>query len=250
MMDVLSAATVVPTNIEKLPLFHWRPGARLLAVGSRDGADFAADPAADRNTFCRPISPELLREAQAKQGLTGVVATWSASLTRPVGMACLREATVGALVVATAGVGDADLLESLLPVVDAWLLLVTAEVKPLDARILTAGRHVEVLVGLSAGAAVPMLPWSAAQAVHLTAVRPAEADLLDAWCETARAQLPAGVTVYDHHHPHTECRRCGERVIWRHSGRSRIDATRTAIGWTCTACGEPLPLPGAGTASA
>ena len=114
--------------------------------------------------------------------------------------------------------------------------------RPLDERILTRGSHVEVVLGLTDGARVPALPWTAAAAVHLTAIRPAEADLLDEWCVAARAALPSGVAVYDHHHPHSECRRCGERVVWRHSGRSRIDATRTVTGWACTACGEPLPL--------
>ena len=59
-----TAATIIPQNVEKVPLFHWRPGARLLAVGSRDGADFAGNLDTDRSTYRRPLvgsSPHLRR---------------------------------------------------------------------------------------------------------------------------------------------------------------------------------------------
>ena len=231
-----TAVTVVPQNIEKLPLFHWRPGARLLAVGSRDGANFAGDPAADRNTFQRPISVELLHTAVAKQRLDGVTMSWAASLGEAAGVEMVLAAKPAALVVATPAIGDPALLERLLPVVDAWLLLVTSvDPSPLAARILAAGRHVEVLIGLVDGT-VPAHDWSRAAALHLCARRPAEADNLDAWAETARTQLPAKAFVYDDHHQHTDCPACGERIIWRHSGRSRIDAQRVAGGLACHAC--------------
>ena len=219
-----SAATIVPTNVEKLPLYHWRPGARLLAVGSRDGADFAGDLLADRNTFQRPVTPGLLTEAIAKQRLDGVAATWSASLADPMRIDALLAARPDALVIVTPGLGAGALIERLLPVVDAWVLLVTGAQRPWDRRILEGGKHVEVLLGLQAEVQLPDLPWSRAAAVHLCAVRPAEADALDAWCEPVRAHLLPQVAVYDHHHPHSDCRVCGERLVWRHAGRSRIDA--------------------------
>jgi hypothetical protein len=231
-----TAVTVVPQNIEKLPLYHWRPGARLLAVGSRDGASFAGDPQADRNTFQRPLSVELLRTAVAKQRLDGLALSWAATLQQPAGVAVALAAEPAALVVATPAIGDPELLERLLPVVDAWLLLVTSvDPAPLAARILAAGRHVEVVIGL-VDERVPAHDWSRAAALHLCARRPAEADNLDAWALAARAQLPATAFVYDDHHQHTACPACGERLIWRHSGRSRIDAQRVPGGLACNGC--------------
>ena len=219
-----SAATIVPTQVEKFPLYHWRPGARLLAVGSRDGADFQGDPAADRNTFQRPVTPGLLTEAVAKQRLDGLAATWSASLADAARIDALLSAAPAALAIATPGLGDGALVERLLPLVDAWVLLVSGAERPWDRRILEGGKHVEVLLGLQADFDLPPLPWSRAAAVHLCAVRPAEADALDGWCGPVRARLLPQVAVYDHHHPHSDCRGCGERLVWRHAGRSRIDA--------------------------
>lgn len=233
------AATVVPQNVEKLPLFHWRPGVRLLTVGSRDGADFDGDPHADRNTYQREVTPEFLGESRTKLHVDGLAATWSASLNEPAGIDTLL-ATVGAdipLVVATPGIGHAALLDRLLPRVDAWLLLATADEQPLDRRILAEGRHVEVLVGLTEGAALPKLPWEAAAAIHLCAVRTAEADRIDQWCVEARPRLPASSPIYDHHHPHTDCASCKERVVWRHGGRSRVDADLRDGLAVCRACG-------------
>ncbi len=231
-----TAVTVVPQNIEKLPLYHWRPGARLLAVGSRDGASFSGDPGADRNTFQRPISVDLLHTAVAKQRLDGVTMSWAASLCESASVEVVLAAKPAALVVATPAIGDPGLLERLLPVVDAWLLLVTTvDPSPLAARILAAGRHVEVLIGLVDGT-VPVHDWSRAAALHLCARRPAEADNLNAWAGVARTLLPVTAFMYDDHHPHTDCPACGERLIWRHSGRSRIDAQRVAGGLACSAC--------------
>lgn len=234
-----TAATIIPQNVEKVPLFHWRPGARLLAVGSRDGADFTGDLHADRSTYRRQVSVELLREAQAKQRLDGLLACWSASLAYGQGMTAVRAVRSGALVIATPGLGDPELLEQLLPEVDAWLLLCPVIPGPLAERIIAAGRHVEVLVGL-VDDAVPVLPWERVSAVHLCAVRPAEAERLDAWCVSARAALPTTLRIYDHHHPHTDCSGCGERIVWRHGGRSRIDGLDAA--GACKRCGTPSPL--------
>lgn len=234
-----TAVTIIPHNVEKIPLFHWRPGARLLAVGSRDGAHFSGDIQADRSTYRRPLSVEVLREAQAKQRLDGILACWSASLEYPHGMRALLSARSGALVVASPGIGDPELLEHLLPLVDAWLLLCPVVPGPLAKRILSAGRHVEVLVGL-VDDRLPELAWEQASAVHLCAVRSAEAERLDQWCLAARMALPAAVPVYDHHHPHTDCTGCGERIVWRHGGRSRIDGLDPA--GKCLKCGTLSPL--------
>lgn len=230
------AVTVVPQNIEKLPLYHWKPGARLLAIGSRDGAHFSGDPGADRNTFQRPISVELVHEAIAKQRLDGVALTWAASLRESAGVDVILAAQPENLVVATPGIGDDAVLERLLPVVDAWvLLLTTVDPAPLAQRILEAGRHVEVQVGLVDGS-VPTCDWSRAAAIHLCARRPAEADNLDEWAQVARAALPATSFIYDDHHQHTDCPGCGERIVWRHSGRSRVDAAVVPGGLACRIC--------------
>ena len=237
MGDNATAVTVVPQNIEKLPLFHWKPGARLLAIGSRDGANFSGDPTADRNTFQRPITVALVREAIVKQRLDGVALTWAASLHQVAGVDVVLAAQPAAIVVATPGVGDEALLERLLPVVDAWvLLLTTVDPSPLSKQILAGGRHVEVLVGLVDGS-VPSCDWSRVAAIHLCARRPAEADALDAWAVSARAALPTTSFIYDDHHQHTDCKGCGERIVWRHSGRSRIDADAVSGGLTCRTCG-------------
>lgn len=237
MGDNATAVTVVPQNIEKMPLYHWKPGARLLAIGSRDGASFSGDPEADRNTFRRPVSVALVREAIVKQRLDGVALTWAASLHQVAGVEVVLAAQPAAMVVATSGVGDEALLERLLPVVDAWvLLLTTVDPSPLAKQILADGRHVEVLVGLVDGS-VPSCDWSRAAAIHLCARRPAEADALDAWAVAARAALPTTSFVYDDHHQHTDCKGCGERIVWRHSGRSRIDADAVSGGLVCRNCG-------------
>ncbi len=236
----VTAATIIPTNVEKVPLHHWRPGARLLSVGSRDGADFAGDASSDARSFRRDVTGDLLVAAQRRAGTDGLLACWSASLHEPAGMALLRTHRQGALVVATPGIGDSALLDALLPEVDAWLLLTLAQPGPLAARILEQGRHVEVLMGLDEGANIPDLEWSRASAVHLVARRPAEADLLDDWCDAAREKFPAGTWIYDHHHPHTDCQGCGERLIWRHSGRSRRDEAQ--VDGRCGKCGAVVPL--------
>ncbi len=230
------AATIIPTNVEKLPLYHWRPGARLLSVGSRDGAHFHGDRTADANTYLRQVVPEQLREASGKLRLDGMVATWAGSLHEAAGIDAILAAAPAHLVIATPGIGDAAVLQRLLPVVDAWLLLAPADPGPLATTILEQGRHVEVLVGLSGGA-VPELPWQLAGAVHLVAERPAEADRLETWISDARPRFSAGLAVYDHHHVHTDCA-CGERLVWRAGGRSRLDAHDPATN-RCRACGRP-----------
>lgn len=233
-----TAAQVLPVPVERLPLFYWRPGARLLFVGSRDGTTFADDLAAsEATTFRRPVSAGLLAQLHAKSGTAGVVCAWSESLRFPLGVAAARAAG-GALVVCSGGRGDAGLLAELLPVVDAWLLVTDAEPGPLAPAILAGGRHVEVVLGLD-GRAPPALAWGRAAAVHLTAHRAAEAEALDGWCAAVRAAWgePA-VPLHDLHHPHSDCP-CGERLVWRSGSRSRLDALDPAAA-ACRACGRSV----------
>lgn len=231
-----SAALVVPIPVERLPLYRWRPGTRLLNVGSRDGTAFdGAVERAEAATFHRPVDAALLAGLRAKLGLAGIACTWSESLAFPAGLAAARAAG-GHLVVATAGHGEAALLADLLPAVDAWLLVTGRHPGPLAAAILAGGRHVEVLVGLD-GDRLPDLDWSRPAAVHLTGHRAAAADDLDAWCAAVRAAWPHAAALHDDHHPHSDCL-CGERLVWRHGSRSRCDALDPASG-RCRACGRP-----------
>jgi len=195
---------------------------------------FTPDPEADARTFLRPVAAPLLQATQRKLGCQGMLAWWNTPALVPGGLELLA-AVGGPLVIATNGHGED--LGRWWDRVDAWVLLTTAVPGPWDVRILEQGRHVEVVVGLEEGAGVPDLPWGRAAAVHLTARRAAEADHLDAWCEEARPRLTAAVPTYDHHHPHTDCA-CGERLLWRHAGRSRADAL---VDGACRVCGRPLP---------
>ena len=232
--DDLHAALVAPVAVERLPLYYWRPGTRLLAVGSRDGVSFAGDPvAAERNTFRRPLSAAMLTELQGKLGCAGFAAVWSDALQHPRGLALLAEvAGAGPLVVCTPGRAPID--PALFAQVAAWVLLVDAEPGPAVAEILAHGRHVEVLIGLD-DRPLPDLPWAQAAAVHLVARRPAEAERLDEWCAAVRATWTAPVALHDPHHQHSDCV-CGERLIWRHNGRFRYDAFDPLRG-ACTHCG-------------
>jgi hypothetical protein len=231
-----SAAQIAPIAVERLPLHHWRPGTRLLAVGSRDGASFSPDwRAAEARTFQRPLAADSLRAAMAKLGAAGMAATWSESLRHPHGVALLVEAAADLpVVVATAGRGESVVLDALLPRVDAWLLLIADEPGEHAARILEHGRHVEVLLGL-AGGPLPGLAWQRASAVHLVPrVANADPDARRGWYLAARAQLGA-VRTYDEDHPHSDCA-CGERLVWRSGGASRRDAL--AVDGRCRACGR------------
>jgi len=232
------AVQLVPQNVEKLPLWHWRPGARLLAVGSRDGARFDGrlDPSEARS-FRRELSPELLRGAQAQARTDGVFACFSESLRYPRSLGACLSASDGARVVATAGHGEAELVAQLLPRVDAWLLMLGGEPGAQVATIAASGRHVELVLALPVAATLPALAWERIAAVHLQPARSTAAvgDELAAWEDAARALLPADVVAYGHRDRHTSCV-CGEILVWRSSGRSRRE-TLDADG-RCTACGR------------
>lgn len=232
----LSAATIVPCAVERLPLYHWRPGSNLLGVGSRDGASFDGDPiAAERGSFQRPLQAEVLRSLLAKTGAAGICASWCEPLLHPRGLALLATCTE-TLVIASPGRGDTGLLADLLPRCAAWLLLVDSEPGPLAERILAEGRHVEVLLGLDERAWPRRLPWERARAIHCCARIPREVPRLDAWVAEFRAAFPHAVPVYDPTRPHSDCRGCGGRLVWRVPGRIRLEGLDVERG-VCRLCG-------------
>lgn len=217
----LIVAQVVPCAVERIPLYHWHPGRRLLAVGDRDGVawDGAADPAAAR-TFRRPLDAALLAAASQAAGTTGCYACWSESLDQPAALSLLDGA--GPLVVGSAGYGDQQVLQAMLGNAAAWSLHIGPRPGPHAARILREGRHVEVVIGLDGGV-MPELPWGSAVAIHLLPLRSGSAGAeLAVWEDAARARLPKGVAVYDSQRRHTLCPGCGEELIWRSGARVRL----------------------------
>lgn len=234
-----SAAQLVPLPVERLPLHRWRPGARLLVVGSRDGTAAEPDLArCDGTSFRRQLDPGMVAETQERAGTVGLALAWSTTLLYPQAVATCLAARRGALVVGSSGHGDPDLLETLLGQTDAWQLVVGPRPGPLAGRILAAGRHVEVLALWSDPAApLPHLDLGAARAVHLAPLMQAQAEeqrLLAAYA-AARALLPAEVPLYDETHRRDDCA-CGAGLVWRAGGRSRLDALDDAA--RCRACGR------------
>lgn len=229
-----AAAQVVPLPVEKLPLFHWRPGARLLIVGSRDGVGFDDDVAAqDGTSFRRPMTAETLEVAAARSRVAGLAVAYGATLRYPQVARLVREVTKRmrlAFVVATNGYGDADLGVELAGTADACLLAVTSGTEASLERIAAAAHHVEWLVGIT-GDRLPDVPWTLGAAAHLTAMRMADGIAPDTLAALA-AQLP--VPAYHEHHQRTVCA-CGEVLVWRVNGRSRVEGD----GRTCPSCGRP-----------
>ncbi|MBA3687155.1 MAG: hypothetical protein H0W72_18190 [Planctomycetes bacterium] len=231
-----SAAQIVPRNVEKLPLYHWRPGARLLAVGARDGAAFAGDDAADATSYRRPLDEATLIAAQAKLRTDGVCAAWSESLRHPLGLAMLRRCRKGALVIATAGSIGAALVDELLAEADAWVLLVASEPGPLAKTIVARARHVEVQLAVDHGVA-PTLDWERIAAAHLCLRRAAADPAVRAErYAAARATLPADLAIYDDFDSHSRCRGCEATLVWRAGGTARRD--RLADDGRCADCGR------------
>jgi hypothetical protein len=223
-----SAAQLVPQAVEKLPLLRWRPGARLLVVGSRDGTSFAHDlAAAEGRSFRRPLDAALVAAAQARSATAGLALAWSSTLAFPQAVETCLQACRGALVVCANGHGDAALLERLLPLADAWQLAAGPQPGPLAQRILDAGRHVEVLAGWNDPAA-PLPPLDLARASALGSEKP---------MRTALAAARAGWSgaLYDEAHQRDDCP-CGEVLVWRTQGRSRLDALTPEA--RCRACGR------------
>jgi hypothetical protein len=236
-----TAAQMVPQAVEKLPLFRWRPGARLLVIGSRDGAAFDHDLAsAEGRSFRRPLDAVLVAAAQAHSRCDGLALAWSSTLAFPLAVEACLQACRGALVVCSNGHGDAGLLERLLPLADAWQLAVGSTPGPLVQRILDAGRHVEVLAGWSDPAdPLPPLDLARASAVHLVPRSSALGSEEPMRAAYAVARSAFAGPLYDEAHQRDECA-CGETLVWRTSGRSRLD-TLTAEA-RCRACGRVHPF--------
>ncbi len=232
-----SAAQLVPQAVEKLPLLRWRPGARLLVVGSRDSASFAHDlAAAEGRSFRRPLDAALVAAAQARSGTIGLALAWSSTLAFPQAVEICLLACRGALVVCANGHGDGDLLERLLPLADAWQLAAGPQPGPLAQRILDAGRHVEVLAGWSdAAAPLPPLDLARASAVHLVPLSAALASEEPMRMALAAARCAWTGPLYDEAHQRDDCP-CGEVLVWRSQGRSRLDALTPEA--RCRCCGR------------
>ncbi len=231
------AAVLVPQNVEKVPLYHWCPSKRLLLVGSRDGASFSADDdTRDNNSFQRTLTAPLLSAAHQHAGTDGLCADWGSSLAFPTSCRLLAEcaqAHDGALVICSNGHGDANLLDELLPQVDAWSLLVHQEPGPLCQRILTEGKHVEIQLAWTADTHnLPPVEWGLASCVHIV---PLSTNDPQDYFEQARALLPAQTILYDERHQHSSCTTCGSDLIWRHRGSARLDAIDTR--GDCSNCG-------------
>ncbi len=134
------------------------------------------------------------------------------------------------------GHGDADLLERLLPLADAWLLAAGPQPGALAQRILDAGRHVEVLAGWSDPAApLPPLDLARATAVHLVPLSAALGSEEPMRIALATARTRWSGALYDEAHQRDDCP-CGEVLVWRTQGRSRLDALTAEA--RCRACGR------------
>ncbi len=232
-----TAAQLVPQAVEKLPLLRWRPGSRLLVVGSRDGAAFAHDlEAAEGRSFRRPLDAALVAAAQARSGTVGLALAWSSTLAFPQSVDICLQACRGALVVCSNGHGDPGLLDRLLPLADAWLLAAGPAPGPLAQRILAAGRHVEVLAGWSdAGQPLAPLDLTRAVAVHLVPLTAVHASETPMRAALAAARSVWSGPLYDEAHQRDDCP-CGEVLVWRSQGRSRLDALTAEA--RCRACGQ------------
>ena len=231
------AAQIVPQNVEKLPLFHWQPGKRLLTVGSRDGASFGDDfAAAEKNTFLRPLTAELLAVSQEKMATDGLCATFASSLFYPENLRLMAAHKQGFFAMLSPGFGDPALLDEIADDLDAVLLLLGPKPGPLTERIMNLDCHVEVLWGIDEQVPTLDLAWDQVAAVHMASLRPhgAQVELRAEWYAAARACLPAAVAVYDDDHSHSICA-CGETLIWRSGGRSRVDQLDLASG-RCLSC--------------
>lgn len=244
-----SAAVVVPQNVEKVPLYHWRPGSRVLSVGSRDGASFAGDlPADEARSYRRPLSPEMIGVAAAQVGIDTWCASWTAALRYAQGLATLFASGLQHSVVVSAGRGDPQVLEYCLQQgVSAWVLLLSddGDAHPLARRIMEAAPHLEVVIGLTHEQrpwAFADLPWERAAALHLL---PARATIavgaeLHRREDSVRAALSPSLAIYDSRQQTTVCAHCGAELIWRHGGRSRLAEVDGERG-QCARCAAPLP---------
>ena len=233
------AAQIVPQNIEKLPLYHWRPGSRLLCIGSRDGASFLPDLELDEaRTFHRQLTPELIKLSHEKMHTDALCATYSASLFYPRSLDMFLSVQRSGFCVVSAGFGDAEVLEQTAAQIAAQLVLIGPEQGPLLGSLLALEAHTEVLLGVDGDDCTdPDIDWQGVSAAHICALRPhAQAiELRARWYAQARAFVPDQIPVYDEDHQHSLCS-CGETLVWRSGGRSRLDALDLERG-RCSACG-------------
>ena len=233
------AAQIVPQNVEKLPLYHWCPGSRLLCIGSRDGAAFKPDLEQDEaRTFHRALSPELIQVSHEKMHTDALCATYSASFYYRRSLEMMCQVQTDGLCIVSAGYGDEDLLRTYAEHISALLILVGPEPGPLLDALVSLPVHKELLLGIDGeDCTAPNIDWSALQAVHLCALRPhaQPIELRKQWYAAARSFVPAEIPVYDEDHQHSHCA-CGATLVWRSGGRSRLDALDLAAG-RCKECG-------------
>lgn len=233
------AAQIVPQNIEKIPLYHWRPGSRLLCVGSRDGAAFL--PNLDRDearTYHRTLSPELIALSHEKMHTDALCATYSASLYYPRSLEILLAVQSQGFCLVSAGFGDASVLDQIASSIAAQLVLIGPQQGPLLSTLLALDAHTEILLGVDGDDCCdPHIDWQGIHAVHLCALRPhaQPIELRARWYAQARAFVPQHIPVYDEDHQHSLCV-CGETLVWRSGGRSRLDALDIEQG-CCSSCG-------------
>ncbi|NRA36718.1 MAG: hypothetical protein HRU15_01140 [Planctomycetes bacterium] len=238
-------AQIFPQNVEKLPLFHWYHGKRMLCIGSRDGAAFDQNiSAAENNTFHRPLSLELLQASEQKLATDGMCVNMSASLWFPEILQISHQAAQDKpFVICTPGFGDPQLLDQYLAVVDAWVLMIDSHPGPLCDRIMREGSHVEVLWGLDDDLSKLDLPWDSVSAIHLRPRTALQAlDDLQLRYDAARSilsEVSQKIIIYDDIQQHSHCV-CGETLIWRQGGRSRIDCLDQSNN-ACGSCGRAVP---------
>ncbi|TVR12677.1 MAG: hypothetical protein EA401_08520 [Planctomycetota bacterium] len=217
-------------------------------VGSRDGATFDGHtPADEQRSFQRPISSTLVTTAAQRCGVDGWCANWSAALHDPIGIDLLLGTPLRYRCVVTSGYGKPELLERLIPCIDAWVLLIADDdvPGPVCEPILQFGKHVEVVIGCSGQPhqALLNLPWQEAAAAHLQPRRPhaAVGVELQQWEQDMCRSLPPSLPVYHSQHSTTFCPQCGAELVWRHGGRSRIDQWDEERG-ICRSCGHPSSI--------
>ena len=241
---------IVPQNVEKLPLYHWRPGARLLSFGSRSGARFdGLLDSSEAQDFRRPLTTGLITASQEKMGTAGIVATWSTNWHYPNNLAMLWDAALGdKVLVGTAPqhTEQIQIAERYLPQADAWVWLWSAK-DSCDSKfyseLVDMPRHCELVIGCDGPIELPAMPWHMVKAVHIVAAHPhlpVHADYAD-WEQALLDQVPQSVASYAGKRQHSYCPHCQTELVWRSSGRSRLEA----LQWNeqqavCTACGNAV----------
>jgi hypothetical protein len=145
------------------------------------------------------------------------------------------------MVLSSAGFGDPQVLEYLQPHLQALLLLIGPAPGPLTEALLSTDCHIEVLIGIDKDIPQLLLPWQHISAVHIGSLRSAAApQQRSEWYRQLRQQIPETVPLYDEDHQHSVCA-CGEVLIWRQAGRSRLDALDAELAH-CRYCQRPMRI--------